>query len=75
MNWINIKDRLPKLGSQVMVYQEALGMYHINTAILDRIPLNEDEYKIVWATPLLGRKMEIQNVEFWAVMPDPPNCA
>jgi hypothetical protein len=74
MNWINIKDELPKLGEQVMVCQEVLDMYHIDTATLDSVPINEYEYKLEWVTPLTGRKMEIQNVEYWAVMPAPPEC-
>ena len=74
MNWINVKDRLPKLGEQVMVYQEVMGMYHIDTALLDRVPIDSEQYRLEWVTPLLNRKMEIQNVEFWAEMPTAPNC-
>lgn len=72
MKWISVIDGLPKLDQSVLLWQEALGMYHITTGVLKRIPIDDDQYNIEWRTPLLGKPLTIKNVEYWMDIEDIP---
>ncbi len=63
-DWISVEDRLPNNMEQVLCYKE--NEYVIRV-------FNEGDWFGEWMNSTMNYKQEIEPIEFWTSLPEPPN--
>jgi len=70
MEWINVTDRLPELGTLCILFFESkeCSLTHIDVGSLEWV----DNISLEFRTPLLGLRFKYGHVTHWMPAPEPP---
>ena len=68
--WISVKERLPKLHTEVLVYRGNLGGMGGYVSI-DHMDVRWVDDEPMWSSDVLAWKSKVTH---WMPLPEPPNC-
>jgi len=71
MNWISIKDKLPKLGQYVLLY--ANGKVQECLYYMDKGDVNDHTQEYFWSNDFLDFYPLVEEDHRWMPLPEPPN--